>query len=96
MTVLGSVEDPDGTPVELTAERWAHILEPNRHPELKTYREAVLRTVSTPDRRVEGRAANEQWFFGRGVGPSRWLQVVVGYEAGRGWIITAFARRADP
>lgn len=95
MTVLAAVEDPDGRRVELTAERWDHILEPNRHPELEPYGE-LLQAVSAPDRRESGRRANEEWFFRRGVGPSRWLHVVVAYEAGRGWIVTAFARRTDP
>jgi len=96
VTVLASVEDPDGRQVELTTERWEHILEPNRHPELEPYRAEVLRAVSNPDRRAAGRRANEEWFFRRGAGPSRWLQVVVAYEARRGWIVTAFARRTEP
>ena len=35
MTVLGSTEDPDGRRVELTLERWEHIVDARiGHPEL--------------------------------------------------------------
>ena len=97
MTALGSATDPDGRLVELTAERWEHILDPrNGHPELEAFGDDVLRAVREPDARSSGRRSNEEWFFLRGRGPSRWLQVVVAYEADRGWIVTAFGRRRDP
>ena len=96
VSLVEAVEDPDGRRVELTEERWEHVLEPDRHPELEPYQAEVLQAVSTPDHRESGRRANEEWFFRRGVGPSRWLQVVVAYERERGWIVTAFARRTGP
>ena len=55
-----------------------------------------MRAVQAPDERRQGRKSNEQWFFLRNAGPSRWLQVVVAYEDDRGWIVTAFGRRRDP
>lgn len=88
------VSDPDGVRVELTDERWTHILQ--AHVELKQYRQAVLEAVCAPTRRLGGRAANEEWFLVERVGPSRSLQVVVAYGADRGWIVTAFARRSPP
>lgn len=43
-----------------------------------------------------GRNYEEEWFYARG-GPSRWLKVVIVYDArGTGRIITAFPRRAKP
>lgn len=39
--------------------------------------------------------SNELWYFLRGVGASRWLQVVVAYEGDHGWIVTAFGRRQE-
>jgi hypothetical protein len=90
------VGDPDGRVVELTAERWEHITAPDGHPELAVHRDAVLRAVSEPDLRRAGREPSEEWFFLAGIGPSRWLQVVVAYDENRGWIVTAFARRSDP
>lgn len=97
MTILLETEDPDGRRVELTAERWRHILiEPDGHPELVDYQAEVMRAVHAPDQRRPGRKRNEQWFFLRDAGPSRWLQVVVAYEDDRGWIVTAFGRRRSP
>jgi hypothetical protein len=92
--VLLSVRDPDGRLVELSAERWSHILD--GHPELTSHVESMARAVGTPDRRLPGREEDEEWFYLEGAGPSRWLKVVVHYERGRGRIVTAFARRSMP
>lgn len=96
MPVPAQVRDPQGRTVELTVERWRHITAADAHPELAPFQGAVLRAVSEPDLRRPGREPNEEWFFLVGIGPSRWLQVVVAYAGGRGWIVTAFARRSDP
>lgn len=97
VTRLGEIRDPEGRAVELTQERWNHIIEPvDGHPELERFVADLLATVEAPDRRLPARRANEEWFYRRGVGPSEWLQVVVAYERGRGWIVTAFARRDFP
>jgi len=97
VTILAEVVDIDGRRVELTDERWQHILvESDGHPELAGYQAEVMRAVQAPDERRPGRQSNEQWFFLRNAGPSRWLQVVVAYDNGRGWIVTAFGRRRDP
>ncbi len=96
MTTLAAVNDPDGRQVELTRERWQHILDAPGHPELSQHQAEVMRAIQEPDERRPGRRDNEQWFFLRDVGPSRWLQVVVAYEDDRGWIVTAFGRRRNP
>jgi hypothetical protein len=97
MTVLAHVVDPDGRRVELTVERWEHIVDDHvGHPELAAYRGDVMLAVSEPHEHRPGRRDNELWYFRRNVGPSRWLQVVVAYEEERGWIVTAFGRRRDP
>ncbi len=89
--------DPSGRRVELTIERWAHIIDPRTgHPELAAHELEVIRAVSEPDVVRLGRRENERWHFLRAAGPSRWLQVVVAYEQERGWIVTAFGRRRDP
>lgn len=94
MTVLASSTDPEGRLVELTAERWAHVLD--IHPEVGSAQEEVLRAVSAPDRQRPGRRENEQWYYVEDVGPSKWLKVVVAYTEERGWIVTVFARRRFP
>jgi hypothetical protein len=92
--VLVSTLDPDGRPVDLSAERWAHIRD--GHPELARHLESVARAVREPDQRLAGREVGEEWFYLAEAGPSRWLKVVVHYEGGRGQIVTAFARRSMP
>lgn len=87
--------DPDGATVELTGERWRHIT--SGHPELAPLIDLVLRAIESPDRRLPGRREGQVWFYLRTVAPSRWLKVVVRYEAtGRALIVTAFARRSFP
>jgi hypothetical protein len=93
--IIASVLDPDGRSVVLSEARWAHITQ--GHPELRQHRQSVLEAVEAPSRRLSGRRTREEWFYKADVGPSRWLKVVVRYEAaGNGWIITAFARRSLP
>jgi hypothetical protein len=92
--VLVSTRDPDGRVVELSAERWSHILD--GHPELAPHLGSVALAVGTPGKRLSGRREDEEWFYLAGAGPSRWLKVVVHYEGGRGRIVTAFARRSTP
>jgi hypothetical protein len=94
VTVRGAVTDPDGRRVELTVERWDHIAE--RHPEIAASEEAVTRAVEAPDRRMQGRADNEEWYYLKIESPSAWLKVVVAYAEGRGHIVTAHARRSMP
>jgi hypothetical protein len=96
VTTPAEVIDPDGQRVELTAERWQHIIRPDGHPELTGFLAEVVRAVQFPDERRVAPRNNEQWFFMRNAGPSRWLQVVVAYEGDRGFIVTAFGRRQDP
>lgn len=92
--ILASAVDPDGRRVELTEERWRHVLD--GHPELAPHLASVTRAIREPDQRRAGREVGEEWFYLEGAGPSRWLKVVVHYEGGRGRIVTAFARRSMP
>jgi hypothetical protein len=94
VTVRAAIEDYEGRTVELTEERWGHIIE--RHPEIGKLEESVLRAVQAPDAHVSGRLANEEWFYLKTDRPSNWLKVVVACVEGRGQIVTAFARRSMP
>src|SRR3954451_15869616 len=100
MDVLATTLDPDGRPVDLLAERWAHIVgdQPARagHPELRPHRADVVQAIRQPTVRRPGRIPGEEWFYLEGAGPSRYLKVVVAFKAGRGSIIAAFARRSLP
>ena len=59
-------------------------------------RDAVLLAVNAPTEQLAGRRPCEQWFYLADVGPSRWLKVVVNFDASVGRIITAFPRRTLP
>jgi hypothetical protein len=45
--ILGIADSVNGVPIRLTDERWEHILD--AHPDLGSYREAVLDAVENPD-----------------------------------------------
>jgi len=94
VTVRAAFNDHNGRPVELTEERWGHIVE--RHPEIKTLDQVMLQAVQDPDRHMPGRLANEEWYYVETDTPSNWLKVVVAYAEGRGHIVTAYARRSMP
>jgi len=46
------VRSHNNTPIRLTDERWQHIV--RRHPEMTTFQEGVLETVSYPSQIQEG------------------------------------------
>lgn len=92
--VLATTVDPDGRGIQLSRERWEHII--RGHPELKLHLAEVMDAVRRPDRRMPGRVPGEEWFYLANAGPSRWLKVVVHYQGDVGRIITAFARRSMP
>jgi hypothetical protein len=64
---------------------------------LRPYRAELLRAVAEAEHVLPGRTAGEEWFYADGIGPSRWLKIVVAFASdGTGRIITAFARRRKP
>lgn len=69
MTTLAEVLDPDGRRVELSDERWQHIID--GHPELTRLQADVLRGVHGPSRRLDGRDPAEEWFYLAEADPSR-------------------------
>lgn len=46
------VRSHNNTPIRLTDERWQHIVQ--RHPEIATFQERILETVSQPSQIQEG------------------------------------------
>jgi hypothetical protein len=91
---MRKMRDPDGRLVELTRERWAHIL--RAHPYVEPYLAEIQAAVVIPTAVLPGWEPNERWYYLDGVGRSRWLKVVVLYEDDRGFICTAFPRRTFP
>ncbi|MGC9221103.1 MAG: hypothetical protein ACP5H2_07110 [Solirubrobacteraceae bacterium] len=81
-----------------TAERWAHVVHPDSHPEMAEHQGDVLRAIQQPTERLSGQVDGEVWFLleDAGPGPGRWLHVVVSYEAHRAFVVTAFPPRRLP
>jgi hypothetical protein len=94
MTVLADVLDPDGRRVVLDAGGWTHIVA--EHAEMVVHRDAVLATVAKPQhRRPDARPSRER-FWRRGLGPSRWLLMVVDFGMQPARVVTAYGNRKDP
>jgi hypothetical protein len=88
--------DPQGRGVLLPHGTWYGKILP-QHPEVAACLNGILRTVKAPDHAVrDPRHAGRIRYYARGVGPSRWLMVVVSYEQRPARIVSAFATRKDP
>jgi hypothetical protein len=91
---LAAATDPEGRTVILDADGWTHI--PAEHLEMSVHQAAVMATVAEPDyRRPDERPGGLQ-YFRRGVGPSRWLLVVIDFGQVPARVVTAFGNRRDP
>jgi hypothetical protein len=88
--------DPAGARVVLSDVLWREKIVRD-HPEIAGHIADVLRAVSAPDHVAPdpGFEARTR-YYARGVGPSRWLLVVVSYEQEPARIVSAFANRKDP
>lgn len=88
--------DTSGAQVVLNDELW-HDKIVRDLPEIAAYRGDVLRAVSAPDHVAPDPTFGQRIrYYARGVGPSRWLLVVVSYEQTPARIVSAFANRKDP
>ena len=92
--MLAATLDPDGRRVVLRFGNWAHIR--SEHAELSRSMREVMAAVREPELRKLGRVPGEEWFFAEWRRPRLWLQVVVHYEGGEGWIVTAFPLSSRP
>lgn len=86
--------DPDGRRVVLDVAGWRHIVV--EHGELTPHREAVLATVAAPDHHARDPQPGRERYWRCGLGPSRWLMVVVDFAAVPARIVTAYGNRKDP
>ena len=91
---IATTRDPEGRRVGLTFERWTHIKD--EHARLAPKMREILAAVREPYLSVRGRSEHEMWFIAEDAGRFPWLKVVVHYEGGEGWIVTAFPTNALP
>jgi hypothetical protein len=88
--------DPEGRRVVLADAVWREKIVRD-HPEIDTHMSDVLQAVSKPDHVATDPIFSARIrYYARGVGPSRWLLVVVSYEQVPARIVSAFANRKDP
>jgi hypothetical protein len=88
--------DPAGLRVVLDGRVWSEKIVRD-HPEIASHKDDALRAVSAPDHVApDPGSADRKRFYVRGVGPSRWLLVIVSYERIPARIISVFANRKDP
>ncbi len=90
---LDSVQTPDGDAVVLTATAWRHISD--EHPDIAPYRNEVLATIAEPDAVTSDPRPGRQRFYRHGVGPSRWLRVIVDFNRNPARVVTAFGFRKE-
>jgi CRISPR/Cas system endoribonuclease Cas6 (RAMP superfamily) len=93
---VAETADPRGERVVLLPSVWTGKIVRD-HPEVAAHLTAVLHVVATPDHVTpDPQIAARTRYYGHGVGPSRWLLVVVSYEQDPARIVSAFANRKDP
>ena len=79
----------NGVTIRLNDERWQHILV--GHPEVADNKADVLKTVSHPERILEG--SSGELLAVREVEPGKWLVVAYREQMNDGFIITAYLTR---
>lgn len=94
-TVIGSAQDGLGRTVVLTEERWAHILD-GHGAQMDGLDLAVLRVVEDPEVKIKGNFEGAEVLYARGLGPAKWLAVVVFYSGLQGQVITAYPQTKEP
>jgi hypothetical protein len=94
--ITAETVDPDGRCVVLSDLVWREKIARD-HPEIAEHMSAVAEAVSAPDHVASDPSFEARVrYYARGVGPSRWLLVVVSYEQTPARIVSAFANRKDP
>jgi hypothetical protein len=69
-------------------EQWVHII--RRHPELASLIEELLKTIQCPEA-ITPDPITGRWRYWRSeIGPTRWVKVIVAWDEGPPWIVTAF------
>ena len=71
-----------------------HVL--HGHPEISPFLEEILGTVPEPDVITPDRHRGRWRYWQAGAGPSRWLYVVMEWNAVQPHVVTAYAKRKDP
>jgi hypothetical protein len=90
---VATIQDRLGRTIVLEQERWEHIC---KHEQLDGHELAVMRVIEIADRSKDGNYPGAKVLYAEGLGPARWLAVVVEYDGLRGRVITAYPRNQEP
>jgi hypothetical protein len=94
--LAADLRDPDGKRVVISSRLW-HRKVLRDHPEIVLHFVDVLHAIAEPDHVTPDPSfKNRRKHFLRGVGPSRWLLVVLSYEQEPARLISAYPNRKDP
>jgi len=94
VTIIEETTDPDGRRIVLDQPGWDHVLE--EHGEMEPHRAGLMTTVSSPEHRQPDRRSDRERYWRRGLGPSRWLLVVVDFNTDPARVVTSYGNRKDP
>lgn len=87
--IVASTRDATGRTVYLREKWWAHILR-QRAKDLEGREGALMRALERADVRWDGNSPGREVVCTEGLGPARWLAVVVEYDGPVGHVITAY------
>jgi hypothetical protein len=92
--IIARIADRIGGSIVLEQERWEHICK--RHRQLDGWEVAVMRAVENADKSKMGKTPNSRVIYAEGIGPARWLAVVVEYDGLDGRVVTAYPFSKEP
>jgi hypothetical protein len=92
--IIATAVTPAGRTVALTDRVWAHVVA--EHAEMRGQLDAVLTALKAPDHYEVDLFPGRERYFKRGVGPDRWLRVVVQFCNDHAAVVTAFGQRNPP
>ena len=90
-TILARGQDPAGHEVVLDEDGWEHVAA--EHPEMRSHQADILTTVASPTRERADPRPGRVRYYREGLGPSRWMLVVVDGTATPRRVVTAFGLR---
>jgi hypothetical protein len=92
--ILAHARLPEGRTVVITDAVWGHVI--TRHENMAPYLSHVLQAIRVPDHREPDVRAGRERLFRRGLGPQRWLRVVIEFAPGFDQVVTTFGQVTDP
>ena len=90
MNVIFEIIDKSGRKINLSEERWKHIIK--RHPYMGKYFEEIKKTLEIPDKIISDDYRKEYYYKGYKhlKSPNNFILVIVKYLNGDGFVITSY------